>query len=176
MKLFNKKRNKKFKSKSGQEEIAGFAIILVVVAVILLAFLATSIKKSDRENLENYEVNNFLQAVLQQTTRCEMKGEYIDIKSLIFECEKEERCEKGLKACTELENTLRSLIEDSWKVGESENYLYTGYEMAIVIDEENNLIGTIADGRTAENRYGSSQDFAKAGYEVSVYFTVYYEN
>lgn len=167
-KEIKKKRNKK-----AQEEIAGFAIILVLLAIILIAFLGASLKKPEKETVGDYEAGNFLQSALQQTTRCEIKGEYKDIQDLIFECDKLSECENtGTLSCVVLENTLKELVEESWIVGE--NSPYSGYDLAILLNEQN-LIGTIVEGETSEN-YKSAPPaiFSKAGADIAVYFTIYY--
>jgi hypothetical protein len=171
MEMQNKKGIEK-RNKIGQEEIAGFAIIMVIVAIILLAFLGSSLKKSTKEPIEQHEVNNFLQSVIQQTTKCKMNGEYIDVQDLIFECEIESQCENGGMACEKLEFLLRELVEGSWRVGEGQ--LYSGYNMSIYINGKLGKLGTIAAGRTAENQKGSIQEFPKLGDEVAIQFIVYY--
>jgi hypothetical protein len=159
-------------NKKAQEEIAGFAIILVLVGVILLAFLANSLKQNDKENVNSYEADNFLQSALQQTTNCAVNGEYRDIKNLIFDCESGAYCESGQDTCDILENTLRTMVTKSWRIGEGQ--LYTGYDLYIELNGLN-LIDTITDGETAPNFYPGKQDFAKGGDEVRVEFTIYYE-
>ena len=44
----------KIRSKLGQEEMVGFAIIMVIVFVIMLVFLGFSMSNSDKEAVENY--------------------------------------------------------------------------------------------------------------------------
>jgi hypothetical protein len=169
----NKKRDKSLKK--AQEEIAGFAIILVLLGIILLAFLAASLKKPEKDTLENYEAGNFLQSVLQQTTRCKINEEYKDIQDLIFECDKRSICENtNTLSCIVLENTLREIVKESWRL-EGEDPPYTGYDLAILLNGEN-LIDTIVEGETSGNNYGSGQDFSKPGEEIVIYFTLYYKN
>jgi hypothetical protein len=168
MKMSNKK------NKKAQEEIAGFAIILVLLAIILLAFLAASLKKPEKDAVNNYEIENFLQTVLQQTTRCEINGEFKDIQDLIFECNKGSECKNTQSSCEFLETTLKDIIKKSWKL-EAEDPLYTGYRLTILLNGEN-LIDTIVEGETSGNNYGSGQDFSKPGEEIVIYFTLYYKN
>src|SRR3989338_7985995 len=56
--------------KRSQEEMVGFALIIILVSIILLVFLAFSLSKSKTESTESYEVNSFLQSTLQYTTAC----------------------------------------------------------------------------------------------------------
>ena len=160
--------------KLGQEEMAGFAIIIVLVVVILLAFLSASLKKPNKDPLENYEVANFLQSALQQTTGCDTGRGYIDVKDLIFECYAFETCENGVNSCTLLETTLRNMILRSWSVS-GEDPLYSGYNMSVRFNEDSLLINSVAGGETAENKYIATQDFSRAGDDVFIEFTVWYE-
>ncbi|MBI2057207.1 hypothetical protein HYT91_03060 [Candidatus Pacearchaeota archaeon] len=59
------------KNKIGQEEMVGFALIIILVSVILLVFLAFSLNKPKTEATESYEVNSFLQSSLQYTSSCQ---------------------------------------------------------------------------------------------------------
>jgi hypothetical protein len=169
----NKKRAKR--NKKAQEEMAGFAIILVIVAVILLVFLRYSLRNSEKKAVENYEVDNFLQSVIQQTTRCMMGGEYLDVQDLIFECELEQQCDNNLNSCETLESTLRDMVVRSWRVGEDEPY--KGYNMSLFVNGQISKLGTIADGETTANSYGSEQIFPpKTGDEIIMRFELFYEN
>jgi len=60
----------KLTSKKGQEEMIGFALIIIIVAVILLVFLAVSLKNSNKETLGVNEVDSFIQSFLSYTTDC----------------------------------------------------------------------------------------------------------
>ena len=56
------------KKNKGQEEMVGFAIILVIVAIIFIVLLAFYLRGSQAERIKSPEANSFLQAVLQYTT------------------------------------------------------------------------------------------------------------
>ena len=78
---------KKITSKKAQEEMVGFALIIIIVAVILLVFLAISLNKSKKEDLGDNEVNSFIQSFLSYTTSCgEYSDSYYSIQKLITEC------------------------------------------------------------------------------------------
>jgi len=57
-------------NKKAQEEMVGFALIIIVVAVILLVFLSIGLRKDGREDVESYEVASFIQSLLQYHTSC----------------------------------------------------------------------------------------------------------
>ncbi len=157
-------------SKKAQEEMVGFAIILVIVAVILLVVLGSSLRRSDREVLESYEVSGFIQSFLQYTTGCEGSRENFTVQKLIFECDVEAKCIDGRNSCSVLENTVDDMLKESWNVGEE--FLVKGYELIIL----SNLgeIVNITEGERTNNYKGSSQDFSRSGSNVEILFTAYY--
>ena len=65
--------------KKGQEEMVGFALILILVAIIVLVFIGFSIRSPEKESVESYEVESFLQSMLQYTTECENNVEKLPV-------------------------------------------------------------------------------------------------
>ena len=156
-----KKYNKMKKNKKAQEEMIGFALIIILVSVILLVFLAFSLNKPKTEATGSYEVNSFLQATLQYTTTCQTSSgikKFNDVQNLIFECELENECSNGEETCKVLNETLTELLKESWPIGEDRPN--KGYELIINTDEE--LILNIQEGNITKNCRGSSQSFSKS--------------
>ena len=91
--------------KKGQEEMLGFALIIIIVAVILLVFLGFSLRGSQKQGVESYEADSFMQAFLQYTTDCaeNYETDYLDIQDLVFECDDGNTCLDGRDACEVLE-------------------------------------------------------------------------
>ncbi len=153
-------KQKKIKNKFGQEEMVGFALIIILVSVILLVFLAISLNKPKTE-IESYEVNSFLQAVLQYTTSCQPDSgikKFNTIQELSFECELENKCSDGEKSCKVLNETLREILKESWQIGEERPD--KGYELTINSEELPILI--IKEGNLTKNCRGSSQSLPKS--------------
>ncbi len=46
--------------KKAQEELVGFALIIIIVAVILLFLIVFSLRSNEKEAVESYEVNSFI--------------------------------------------------------------------------------------------------------------------
>ena len=105
----------KLTSKRGQEEMVGFALIIIIVAVILLVFLAISLNKSKKEVLGANEVNSFIQSFLSYTTSCaEYSDNYYSIQKLITECVNyEDDYLNGKKTCNVLNSTLKEILDES---------------------------------------------------------------
>ena len=164
----------KIGKKLGQEEIVGFALIIIIVAVILLVILGLSIRGKGKEAVQSYEAGSFLQTSLQYTSDCYDGIEYLPVQKLIFECENENSCEDGRETCEVLDSTFREIIEKSWKV--SEETPVKGYKIAIVSqeDETPKEILSIEDGNETNNYKTSMQSFSRQGIDYDVSFSVYY--
>ncbi|MEK6817325.1 MAG: hypothetical protein AABX80_00845 [Nanoarchaeota archaeon] len=152
------KENRKLKK--GQEEMIGFALIIILVSVILLVFLAFSLNKPKTE-IESYEVNSFLQTSLQYTTTCQTASgikKFNAIKDLVFECDLKNKCSNEENTCEVLNETLTDILKESWPTGEDRPN--KGYELTINTGE--NLILSLQEGNLTKNCRGSSQSFSKA--------------
>ena len=160
---------KKIMNKRGQEEMVGFALIIIIVAVILLVFLAVSLNKSKEEVLGTNEVSSFVQSTLSYTTSCaEYSDEYYSIQKLITECVNyESNCLDGRTTCDVLNSTLEEILEESWTVGE--NTPIIGYELLITVNDE--VLIFFEEGNKSLNNKGSPQAFP---HSIDIYFTAYY--
>lgn len=104
--------------KKAQEEIVGFVLIIVLVAIIALVFLGISIRKPV-EKLPSNEVDSWIQAAKRYSTECYSSPELRkDLKDLIVSCSLRDACFDGRDSCAVLEGTLRNLLQDSWMPGE----------------------------------------------------------
>jgi len=129
-------------NKKAQEEIVGFALIIILVIIILLVFLSISLKSDKQENVQDYEVENFLQSILQYTTDCQgYREDFRNIEDLIFDCKNGEHClVDERKACDVLEEVSKEIIEESWQIGE--NNPAKAYNFTIILDEHMIMKGT----------------------------------
>ena len=155
-------------NKLGQEEMIGFALIMILVAVILLIFVGFSLKNPQKETIESYEVESFIQAFLSYTTNCVdgYEPRYYSVGKLITACKNGKRCLDEKDTCEVLDFTLNEIIEKSWQVGE--NLPVKGYELKILSD--NNEIMFIQKGNSTGNSKGAVQYFK----DVEIFFTAYY--
>jgi len=155
--------------KKAQEEMIGFGLIIIIVAVILLVFLAVSLNKSKKEALGDNEVNSFIQSFLSYTTSCaEYSDNYYSIQKLITECVNyESDCLDGRKTCDVLNSTLKEILDESWRV--SEESPIKGYELIITVDDEQLIF--FEKGNQTPNNKGSPQPFP---HSIDIYFTAYY--
>ncbi|MCK5043520.1 hypothetical protein KAR52_00780 [Candidatus Pacearchaeota archaeon] len=154
------------KNKSGQEEMVGFGMIIIIVAVILLVFLGFALRKPQKEVTEDYEVSSFVQAFLQYTTDCRDNLEYLSVQKLILDCEHGEKCLDGRDTCEVLDFTLKEIVEESWDVGKDRPV--KGYTLKIMIGGEEILF--LEEGNITNNYKGSEEYLPR---EIDIYFTAY---
>jgi len=162
MKFLNKK--------SGQEEIVGFAIIMILVAVILLVFLGFSLRDKSTELVESYEAESFVQAVLQYTSDCAETYEpnYLSLQQLVIRCYRNSDCLDGRKSCEVLDQTLTQILEESWNV-EEESYVI-GYVMNISSEDRDIIL--LQQGNITNNYKGTTQMLGSQN--IKIEFSVYY--
>ena len=157
--------------KRAQEEIVGFAVIVIIVAVIMLFLLVFYIKSPKEESVKSYEVNSFIQSFLHYTTDCEDYYGGMSVKKLIFECDSNEVClNDERRACEVLNSTLKAITKESWQVGE--NRSVKGYELKITTSQAEILL--LKEGDITNNYKTGSQNFASGRDSVNVSFKAYY--
>ncbi len=160
------------KSKKGQEEIVGFAVIIIIVAIVLLIFLSISLGSKEKEAVESYEIQSFIQALLQHTSNCRDSNniEYLSIQKLIFSCYSGDKCLDGEDTCVALEGNLEKIFEEYWMYGEDRPI--KGRKMEIIADGDELLV--LEDGNVTFNSQGAVQEFFRGGNEISINFEIYY--
>ncbi|HLC86890.1 MAG TPA: hypothetical protein VJH65_01275 [Candidatus Nanoarchaeia archaeon] len=156
------------KSKRSQEEMVGFAVIIVLVAVILLIFLRFGLVQDEDEAIASFEVEGFLDSMLQYTTDCiGDRSEALTIRNLISGCDDEEKCEDGRDKCDIMEKLSEDILEAGWDVGEDKPY--KGYRFEIASKEK--VLLTLQEGNITSSYKGSSAYVPKGG--INVYLDVY---
>jgi hypothetical protein len=150
-------------NKLGQEEMVGFALIIIIVAIIILVFIALTLTRPQGEEVESYEVESFLQALLQHTTDCEDNLEHLSIEKLVFRCNTGGRCLDERDTCEVLNKDIKEIISNSW--GEQ------GYELSITSEQE--VILEIKQGNITSSYKGAIQSFFRSGEPMQISFRVY---
>lgn len=99
--------------KKGQEEMIGFVLIIVLVAVIALVFLAIQIRRP-AEIQKSGEIQDFLYSSLKLTTDCKMNNySFENVEDLTGDCYEGRRCVNG-NPCEILNKTFSELIDVSF--------------------------------------------------------------
>ena len=156
------------RQKRAQEEIVGFAMIVIIVSIILIFFLVFSL--SDRTETESYEAGSFLQSSLHYTSSCADNDEFLPVQKLIVSCYNEEKCDNEEEACVVLNETLKGILEESWSVGS--DFPEKGYKLEIFSGEE--AILSIREGNITGSYKGAQQLLPEGSVSISVSFTAYY--
>lgn len=153
--------------KKAQEEMVGFALIIIIVSVIFLAFLGLSLSDREKDSVESYEVESFVQSFLQYSSDCKKGNKNLEISDLIKECSNDQICSDGKEACKILEETLEGISEAGWNP--SQENPVKGYELKINSLDEN--IINITKGNFTANSKGAIQ-FLENNVEIT--FKAYY--
>lgn len=154
----------------------GFALIVIVVAVILLIFLGFMIKKPVQREIESTEVANFLDSSLQFTSDCRDLGNkgYLTVSDLIIECREQQPCLDERDTCNVLEEILKGVMDNTWNTKNN----VKGYKLEIIsgLDKEkenNEKLLLIESGNQTKNSQGTSQTLGKDT-DINIYIKVYY--
>ncbi len=120
----------KNEGRKGQEEIIGFVMIVVLVAVIFVVFLGITLRNPNPSERKSEMIYQFLDSAMEQTSECAISQgtSYLSIDDLIRECHSSDsECLNGEESCQMLNRTLGEIIKNSWKFGP--NHPWKGYEM-----------------------------------------------
>jgi len=159
----------KLKSNKAQEEMIGFAMIMVIVIIVILFFLVFSLRNNSTENVQSYEVDNFIQAMLQYTTSCDNYLGNYSLQYLMFQCANGNTCLNEKESCEVLNSTMQGILDESWTVGE-ENPL-KGYDFDILANGQGLI--SVRQGNQTSNYKGALQDLTKGPYSISISLQVY---
>ena len=147
-------------TKSGQQEIVGFVLIVVLVVIALMVFLVISVRKAPDEK-QSVEVENMLEVILDYTTECAVvfEPEYDTIEDLIKSCYKNNMCTNlDEMACNYLNETLVDLMGDLMKTESVINaYQFdilhrdSGVEEEVLKLEMGNCTGSVIGASALQN-------------------------
>lgn len=159
------------KNKRAQEEMVGFALIVIIVSVIILVFLGFFLGNQKNQTVDSYEAESFVIASLEYSTECRDYYGYLSVKDLIFMCNSDLECREGENSCEILNLTLNGILNQSWKVGGGSPV--QGYELNIT-SNTGDVLPPIFKGNRTRTSEGTLQPFSKAGASVDILFNVFY--
>lgn len=163
--------NKILNNKKAQQEIVGFALIIILVAVILLALLAFALRNPKDQQIESYEIKNFIDAAFEHTVNCGY--EPTPLRKLVYSCYDQTYCTNGVSSCEMLKTTLEGLLNASWNIGEQSSI--NGYTLKIIPTESTGEpILEISKGNQTNLIKGESQDYPRLRQRLVVELSVYY--
>ena len=136
-------------NKRAQEEMVGFVMVVIVVAVIFLVFLGIFMRQGDDRTTESAEVSQFLSSLVDYTTNCTFNGyNYLELGELVEECYENQgkECDGEDNVCELLEATAGEAIESAWVFG-----------------TESVIKGYYVNGKYIDDVTGSITDFSEIG-------------
>ena len=120
-------------SNKAQEEMVGFVMIMLIVAVIFLVFLGIIVRKERPMTDQNAELSQFLDVAVEFTTSCTTDGyHYLSLSELAAKCNLGAKCSylSGAPlACDILKKNLKEMIESTRNF--SAESVYKGYIIEI---------------------------------------------
>ena len=153
--------------KKGQEEMVGFAVIVVIVSLILVFFLVFSLNTKPQTN--SYEASSFLQSAIHYTTTCQINGDYVSVNDLISSCIQNETCSNQQNSCDVLNQTLSEMMGKSWPAGQ--NFPVKGYNLTIVSNFGNVL--SIQAGNITATYKGAQEIIPISSAKITAFVTIY---
>jgi hypothetical protein len=124
----------KTKNKRAQEEITGFVLVIVLVAVIFMILLGIMIRtyKPDTSS-QSKEYSQFLGSMMEVTSDCVVYSPgHAKISDLIGYCLDSQQCVDGNTSCQTLNYTISTLLSDSIKYGPDRKI--KGYSLSMVYE------------------------------------------
>jgi len=147
------------RERKAQEEIVGFVLVVVIVAVIFLVFLGIYLSREKPVNAkESIDVSQFLESAMHYTTGCITSSNvYSTLGDLIKECWAGATCTNmnNKRACDVLNKTVSDVIEANWRICK-DICPYKGYLFDSVYNSTSAAEGviSIAKGNCSFNRIG----------------------
>ncbi len=137
--------------KKGQEEMVGFVVIVVLVAIVSVVLLGISFReKTPSTGRDSSEIYQFLESMMGYTTDCALQYEpdYSELSELIAECNSNSAiiCTNEENVCDKAETSIKEILSSSFKVGDDRPI--KGYEFEAVYSNENDIdaIFNISEG------------------------------
>jgi hypothetical protein len=127
------------KLRNAQEELVGFGIIIVLVAIIALIFLGIGLR-SPSEMKNSLEVSDFIYSSLSYSVDCQ--EQITNINDLIVACYNSKGCKQG-ESCELLKSTYEDMIESSLRIGNEMKYkayifrVFSGDNTLVFLDNGN---------------------------------------
>ncbi len=153
--------------RKGQEEVVGFVVVVVLVAVVFVFFLGfSSYDAPGIHEKTSQDLRHFLESIRVFTTDCELtEHSPLEFKDLINACYAGKTCTSGKKACDALNTTATTILTTAFPVGKE--YFTKGYRFKIIYSEspenqEDSLI-SLSQGNCSSLSQRSADDFFPLG-------------
>lgn len=165
--------------RTAQEEIVGFVVVVILIAIVALIFLSFSLRR-DPVTRESLTLSQFLEAAGEYSTTCTLfaRGGPARLDELYQACAEEQPCLDGTSSCAVINATMPSLITKAFPMGSQEPF--KAYTMTL--ERIENINGsselresflTFSLGNCSSGAQRGTSDFRSAGDDlVQVSFTL----
>ena len=142
-------------NKRAQEEMTGFALIIIIVAILGLVALTFMLRKPSESQYNSFEIQQFLDSVSRVQGTCTPQLDFAPLKisGMVQECfsNNATQCKSQETVCQALEKSLKEIITGSWNI--QPNSPYTGFKLDLVFEGSSNLSSSFR--RIMNISYGS---------------------
>jgi len=124
-----------------QSEMAGFAVIVVIVTVLIMVFVSFSVNDDNESgDKQSHKIKTFLTSFAEVTTECEgsRSEDYLSIQKVISKCNKESFCYNNTNSCEIMNETIDEIMKTSWRVGEK--FPIKGYKLKLLYRKSEPLL------------------------------------
>lgn len=156
-------------ARKAQEEIVGFVVVVVLIAVVALVFLSFSLRKGVQTR-ESVSLSHFVESLGEYTTSCSLYAapDYASIGELYRACYQQARCSDETDTCLVLNQTLGPLIRESLHVGDERPL--KGYAFSVSFVESDSVsepeierpLLRLAEGNCSSRQQRGASDFRHA--------------
>ena len=127
-------------NRKGQEEMVGFALVVIIVAVVGVLLLGLAIRSNGDKSIsnDNYEIRQFLDSAMHVSSDCAIRSniDFASVSDLVKECYQNpgNSCLSSRdNVCLELNKTLKDIVNSGLKIGPDRPN--KGFIMNISFDE-----------------------------------------
>lgn len=159
----------------GQEEMVGFALIMIIVMIIVLIILGFALTKNKGVEEKDFQLTGFIEASLQVTTDCKFNDEFLTIREMVHQCNQKQKCDSSNKdICQELARNYKEMINQSFNPGQ-DSYV-KGFILQIkrVGEIEESVTADIVGGSPTKTIRTGQSDFIRGTNSYKVYLKNYY--
>ena len=164
-----------FKKKLAQEEMVGFALIMIIVMIIVLIILGFALTRSKGVEEKDFQLTGFIEASLQVTTDCKFNDEFLTIRGMVHQCNQRQKCDGSYRdICSELSKNFKEIITQSFNPS-NESYV-RGYTLQFrkVGEIEEDITPPISGGQQTKTVRGGYGEFIRGTNNYRIYLTNYY--
>jgi len=132
-------------TRKAQEEMVGFILIVVLVAIAGVVFLGISLRGGEENRDNSNKIYSLLGGLSQITTACEIPDTNLkSVRELIRECSEGKICDvcegstcgSSSSACEVLENTLKEAMVSSYAVTDKSYAKYYNLTLYYAFDNK----------------------------------------